>query len=140
MSLCSQRLPLRRCPSDSVDAVLDLVTGSDGIRRDAEILKSGGRLVSTLYAANEGWFAERQITASVGGDLTPVSAAPAGTPAFLQGAWSLGYKAGVRSGSRLDVVATVRGRGGATLPILVRDSVDFELVRSTMEREFNGEV
>jgi D-arabinose 1-dehydrogenase-like Zn-dependent alcohol dehydrogenase len=49
--------------SDGVDAILDLVNGSDAIRSDAEILKSGGSLVSTLYAADEGWFAERQITA-----------------------------------------------------------------------------
>jgi hypothetical protein len=32
-------------------------------RRDAEILKPGGRLVSTLYAADIPWFAERRITA-----------------------------------------------------------------------------
>ena len=30
--------------------------------RDAEILKSGGSPVSTIYAADEGWFAERKIT------------------------------------------------------------------------------
>ena len=35
----------------------------DAIRRDAELLKSGGSLVSTIYAADEEWFAERQITA-----------------------------------------------------------------------------
>ena len=54
---------LRTSHPDGVDAVLDLVNGSDAIRRDAEILKRGGRLVSTVHAANEGWFAERQITA-----------------------------------------------------------------------------
>ena len=54
---------LRASHPDGVDAVLDLVNGSDAIRRDAELLKSGGRLVSTIYAADEGWFAERQITA-----------------------------------------------------------------------------
>jgi hypothetical protein len=32
-------------------------------RRDAEILRSGGSLVSTLYAADEKWFADRQIKA-----------------------------------------------------------------------------
>jgi NADPH:quinone reductase-like Zn-dependent oxidoreductase len=32
-------------------------------RRDAEILKADGRLVSTLYAADIPWFAERDITA-----------------------------------------------------------------------------
>jgi NADPH:quinone reductase len=54
---------LRGSHPGGVDAVLDLVNGSDAIRRDAELLKSGGRLVSTIYAADEGWFAERQITA-----------------------------------------------------------------------------
>ena len=54
---------LRISHPDSVEAVLDLVNGSDVIRRDAEILKSGGGLVSTRYAADEEWFAERQITA-----------------------------------------------------------------------------
>jgi NADPH:quinone reductase-like Zn-dependent oxidoreductase len=48
---------------DGVDAVLDLVNGPDAIRRDAEVIRSGGRLVSTIFAADEGWFAERQITA-----------------------------------------------------------------------------
>jgi NADPH:quinone reductase len=48
---------------DGVDAVLDLVNGPQAIRRDADILKRGGRLVSTIFAADEEWFAERQITA-----------------------------------------------------------------------------
>jgi NADPH2:quinone reductase len=65
---------LRASHSDGVDAVLDLVNGSDAIRRDAEILKSGGRLVSTLYAANEGWFAARQITAhNIASSTNPLS-------------------------------------------------------------------
>jgi NADPH2:quinone reductase len=55
---------VRASHPDGVDAVFDLVNGSDAIRRDAEILKSGGRLVSTLYAADEKWFAERHITAN----------------------------------------------------------------------------
>jgi NADPH:quinone reductase-like Zn-dependent oxidoreductase len=49
---------LRASHPDGVEAVLDMVNGSDGIRRDAEILKSGGNLVSTRYAADEGWFAD----------------------------------------------------------------------------------
>jgi NADPH:quinone reductase-like Zn-dependent oxidoreductase len=49
--------------SQGIDAVLDLVSNKDEIKRDAEILKSGGKLVSTIGAANEGWFAERHITA-----------------------------------------------------------------------------
>jgi NADPH:quinone reductase-like Zn-dependent oxidoreductase len=46
-----------------VDAVLDLVSGPEAIRRDAEFIKPGGRLVSTIFAADETWFADRQITA-----------------------------------------------------------------------------
>jgi NADPH:quinone reductase-like Zn-dependent oxidoreductase len=49
--------------SGGVDAVLDLVNGTDVIRRDAEVIRPGGHLVSTIFAADEGWFAERQITA-----------------------------------------------------------------------------
>jgi NADPH2:quinone reductase len=48
---------------DGVDAVLDLVSGPDAIRRDAEVIRPGGRLVSTIFAADAGWFAQRQITA-----------------------------------------------------------------------------
>jgi len=48
---------------DGVDAVLDLFNGADAIKRDAEVIRPGGRLVSTIFAADESWFAERQITA-----------------------------------------------------------------------------
>jgi NADPH:quinone reductase-like Zn-dependent oxidoreductase len=48
---------------DGVEAVLDAVNDADAIARDAEILKSGGRLVSTLFAADGAWFAERGISA-----------------------------------------------------------------------------
>ena len=59
---------------NGVDAVLDLVNGADAIRRDAEILKSGGSLVSTIYAADEKWFAERKITAhNLVGNSNPLS-------------------------------------------------------------------
>jgi NADPH:quinone reductase-like Zn-dependent oxidoreductase len=54
---------LRAAHPSGVDAVLDLVNDKDAIRRDAEILKAGGSLVSTLYAADEEWFAQRQIAA-----------------------------------------------------------------------------
>ncbi len=57
---------------EGVDAVLDLVNGKDAIRRDAEILKSGGSLISTIQAADVGWFAGRKITAqNVGPNLNP---------------------------------------------------------------------
>jgi NADPH2:quinone reductase len=54
---------LRAAHPEGVDAVLDLVSGPDAIRRDAEILRSGGSLVSTIFAADQEWFAARQITA-----------------------------------------------------------------------------
>lgn len=65
---------VRSSHRDGVDAVFDLVNGPDAIRRDAEILKSGGRLVSTIYAADEGWFAERQIRAhNIASNANPLS-------------------------------------------------------------------
>ena len=54
---------LRADHPDGVDGVLDLVNGPDAIRRDAEVIRPAGRLVSTIFAADEGWFAQRQITA-----------------------------------------------------------------------------
>src|ERR1700722_16698879 len=59
---------------EGVDAVLDLINGEDTITRDAEILKSGGSLVSTVYAADEAWFAERKIKAhNIAGLTNPFS-------------------------------------------------------------------
>jgi len=69
---------LRASHPQGVDAVLDLVNGSDTIRRDAEILKFGGGLVSTVHAADEKWFAQRHITAhNIGSSKNP-SASPQG--------------------------------------------------------------
>jgi NADPH:quinone reductase-like Zn-dependent oxidoreductase len=65
---------VRAAHPDGVDAVLDLVNGSSAIRRDAEIIKSGGNLVSTLYAADEGWFGDHKITAhNIASNLNPLS-------------------------------------------------------------------
>jgi NADPH:quinone reductase-like Zn-dependent oxidoreductase len=59
---------------EGIDAVLDLVSNADAIKRDAEILKSGGKLVSTIQAADEAWFAERHITAqNILGNTNPFS-------------------------------------------------------------------
>ncbi|MFZ0313943.1 MAG: NADP-dependent oxidoreductase [Candidatus Korobacteraceae bacterium] len=57
---------------DGVDAILDLVNGKDAIARDAEILKPGGSVVSTIGAADEKWFAGRQVTAyNINAQLNP---------------------------------------------------------------------
>jgi len=63
---------------DGVDTVLDLVNGRDAIRRDAEILKPGGGLVSTIHVADEKWFAGRQITAYNIGPSSNPSETPQG--------------------------------------------------------------
>ena len=54
---------LRKSHPEGVDAILDLVNGADAIRRDADILKSGGSLVSSIHVADVGWFAARKIAA-----------------------------------------------------------------------------
>jgi NADPH:quinone reductase-like Zn-dependent oxidoreductase len=48
---------------EGVDAILDLVSGPDAIRRDAEILKSGGSVVSTISASDPAWFSTRRVKA-----------------------------------------------------------------------------
>jgi NADPH:quinone reductase-like Zn-dependent oxidoreductase len=63
---------------DGVDAVLDNVHDHVATRREAELLGPGRRLVSTVHAADESWFAEHQITAhNISGPANPF-ASPAG--------------------------------------------------------------
>jgi NADPH:quinone reductase-like Zn-dependent oxidoreductase len=74
---------LRGAHPGGVDAVLDLVNGKDAIRRDADIIKPGGALVSTLYAADVPWFAERHISAyNISSGATSDSAAAHTNPAI----------------------------------------------------------
>jgi NADPH:quinone reductase len=54
---------IRASHPGGVDAVLDLVNGSDAIQRDCDILKPGGSLVSTVGAVSDAWFSQRHITA-----------------------------------------------------------------------------
>jgi NADPH:quinone reductase-like Zn-dependent oxidoreductase len=64
------------CPG-GVDAVLDIVNGRADVNRDAEFLKRGGRLVSTVFGADVEWFAERQISAyNIVGHATPFGGTP----------------------------------------------------------------
>jgi len=69
---------LRASHPEGVDAVLDLINAPDAIRRDAEILKPGGSLVSAIYAADEGWFADRQIKAHNISSVTNPFSSPQG--------------------------------------------------------------
>ncbi len=54
---------IREAHPHGVDAVLDLVSGKDTISADCKVLKPGGSLVSTIYSADEKWFAEHDIKA-----------------------------------------------------------------------------
>jgi NADPH2:quinone reductase len=54
---------LRRSHPAGFDAILDIVNGPGAIQGDAQLLRSGGRLVSTLFGADVAWFADRQISA-----------------------------------------------------------------------------
>jgi NADPH:quinone reductase len=50
------------CPN-GIDAVLDLVDDRESIVAMAAVLRPGGRLVSTIGAADASWFAKRDVTA-----------------------------------------------------------------------------
>ena len=75
---------IRAAHPDGVDAVFDLVNREDAIRHDAEVLKPGGALVSTQYAADERWFAERRITATNISSITNPLSSPHGLEQLAQ--------------------------------------------------------
>ncbi len=49
--------------ADGIEAVLDLVDDGEGIKAMAELLREGGRIVSTIGAVDVEWFAQRKIAA-----------------------------------------------------------------------------
>lgn len=54
---------IKRAHPEGVDAVLDLVDDADRIRSAADIVREGGRIVSTIGAADTEFFAKRTVTA-----------------------------------------------------------------------------
>ena len=48
---------------DGVDAVLDLVDDKEAIKTTAPLIRAGGRIVSTIGAADVDWFEQRKILA-----------------------------------------------------------------------------
>jgi D-arabinose 1-dehydrogenase-like Zn-dependent alcohol dehydrogenase len=83
---------------------------------DTEILKSGGSLVSTIYAADEGWFAERKITThNIASISNPLSSA--------QG---------------LKVVARVLADG--TITARIRSTVELEAAGQVLDKLRHGAV
>ena len=69
---------LRACHPNGIDAVLDLVERAGRDPPRPAMLKPGGSLVSTLYAADEAWFAERQVTAQNISSITNPLSSPQG--------------------------------------------------------------
>ena len=86
---------------EGVDAVLDLVNAANAIRRDADIIKAGGHLVSTVYAADVQWFAGRSITAQ-------------NIRSFQN---SLASGRGLTEVARLLAAGTITARIGSTVPL-----------------------
>lgn len=55
---------VRAAHPGGVDAILDLVDDPGAIKRTGELLRAGGRIVSTIGAADVDWFAGRKATAT----------------------------------------------------------------------------
>jgi hypothetical protein len=99
---------------DRVDAVLDLVNDSEAIRRDAEILRPEDSLFSTICAADQGWFSERQITAhNIAGNVNPLA-------------------------STLGLTQVVRMLADGTITARIRSTVELAGVRQMLEKLRNG--
>jgi NADPH:quinone reductase len=65
---------IRDVHPDGVDCILDIVNGPDKIRQNVELIKDGGRLVSTISAADEQWFKEQKVAAhNIAGNSNPFS-------------------------------------------------------------------
>ena len=70
--------------SGPFEAVLDLVSDGETLKRNAPLLKGGGVLVTTIHAADEAWFRERKIRAiNIVMNQTPQSS-PAGLDQIAQ--------------------------------------------------------
>jgi len=93
---------IRAAHPGGVDAVLDLVNGPDAIGRDAEIVKPGGGLVSTIFAASEAWFTERRIVAHNFGSSANPRSSPAGLTEIAQMLKAGVISARIRSTAGLD--------------------------------------
>jgi NADPH:quinone reductase-like Zn-dependent oxidoreductase len=106
-----------------VDAVLDNVSDQNAIRRDAEMLEPGGRLVSTTHAADESWFAEHQVTAqNISGPTNPL-ASPAGLAELARLIEAGTIDARIRTVVPLEEAGQVLGRlrqGGLSGKALIR--------------------
>ena len=114
---------LRAAHPDGVDAVLDLVNGPDAIRRDADVIRPAGRLVSTIFAADEGWFAQRQITAHNHASSANPLISPHGLATVAQMLADGTITARIRSTAGLDAAGQILGElrhGGLSGKAVIR--------------------
>ncbi len=114
---------LRADHPGGVDGVLDLVNGPDAVRRDGEVIRPGGRLVSTIFAADEGWFAKRQITAVNSASSANPLISPAGLTTVAQMLADGVITARIRSAVELDGAGQVLDelrRGGLRGKAVIR--------------------
>jgi len=54
---------VKRAHPDGIDAVLDLVSDAEAVKKNADVLVAGGRLVTTIHVADEAWFTARGLRA-----------------------------------------------------------------------------
>ncbi len=54
---------VKRAHAEGIDLVLDLVSDGETLKKNAEILKPGGKLVTTTHVADEAWFTQHGIRA-----------------------------------------------------------------------------
>jgi len=75
---------VRAAHPDGVDAILDLVDDGDAIKRTGELLSEGGRIVSTIGAADVDWFAGRKLVATNLATMSTPLGSHAGLRALLE--------------------------------------------------------
>jgi NADPH:quinone reductase len=54
---------IRAVRPEPFEAVLDVISNGDTLKRNAPLIKRGGTLVTTIHVADEAWFQERGIRA-----------------------------------------------------------------------------
>ncbi|MBD5655535.1 MAG: zinc-binding dehydrogenase, partial [Candidatus Eremiobacteraeota bacterium] len=58
------RAAVRAAREEPFEAVLDVISDADALKRNALLVRPGGRLVTTIHVADVPWFAESGIAAT----------------------------------------------------------------------------
>jgi NADPH:quinone reductase-like Zn-dependent oxidoreductase len=106
---------------DGVDAVLDLVDDADAIKVTAAAMRSGGRIISTIGAADVEWFARRNVS----GQNLAISRTPQSSHAGLRRLLELLEQGRIRAAIAAEyalpdaLVALEQSKGGSVAGKLV---------------------